>query len=451
MKVIKEKSQSIEKLCINSFSGRLMLSMLRFSAPTLTHLIISTSFPDEEYEGVADLPTLEYLKINSVDSILRVLICKNLKSLNIDSCRDRNAFYVFLEQSNYLPHLLSLTTFKLFWKICTLIDISFKLETLVMTMFSSINSKNVYDFLLTQSKSLKYLTILEKQILVPTIDFVIDNMTNLESLRIHGSILNAWKSDNETDSKSWTIKNLEMNLITDLFAFPGAPELNESKDIVQILSKCKNLEKLNFQGNVSDVKIFETNLSLPSLKTLKIETIRQFSFWNCLEFNNLENLTLMTLNSCPGNIRDLLNFLPKLPKLKNLQINTWPYNRHQMNNLKISEIKRLFEFLKNYESFKINRSESIPIKFFSYFNGFDSEKFKLLEISCDDDENILENFQNNFKNTRFQTIFNKSQKMRSSNAWEENVENLGNHDEDENDNRVRKMYHNFMSNSLYPK
>ena len=67
MKVFKEKSQNIEKLYINSFSGELMQSMLRFFAPTLTHLIISTSFPEEEYDGVADLPNLEYLKINSVD------------------------------------------------------------------------------------------------------------------------------------------------------------------------------------------------------------------------------------------------------------------------------------------------------------------------------------------------------------------------------------------------
>ena len=428
-----------------------MLSMLRFSAPTLTHLIISTSFPDEEYEGVADLPTLEYLKINSVDSILRVLICKNLKSLNIDSCRDRNAFYVFLEQSSYLPHLSSLTTFKLFWKLCTLIDISFKLETLVMTKFSSINSKYIYDFLLTQSKSLKHLTILEKQILVPMFDFVLDNMTNLESLKIHGSILNAWKSDNETESKNYTIKNLEMNLITDVYAFPGATELNEDNDIVHILSKCKKLEKLSLQGNLSVVKKIEINLSLLNLKTLEVENIRQFSFWNSLELNNLENLTLMTINSCPGNICDLLNFLPKLPKLKNLQINAWPFIRHQIMNFKISEIKRFFGFLKNYESFKIKQTESFSMKFLSYFDGFDSETFKLLEISCDETETILDNFRNNFKNARFQTIFNKSQKIRSNNVWEENVENLENHDEDEDDNRVHEMYHNFMSKSLYPK
>ena len=160
-------------------------------------------------------------------------------------------------------------------------------------------------------------------------------------------------------------------------------------------------------------------MSLPSLKTLEIESIRQFSFWNCLEFKNLENLTLMT-----GNIRELLNFLPKLPKLKNLHFTNWPHFRHQMKNLKINEVKRFFEFLKNYESFKIKVSERIPIEFFHNVKTLDSETFKLLEISCDEDENILKNFQYTFKNARFQTIFNKLQKTRSSNQLEDDVENL---------------------------
>ncbi|CAG9812228.1 unnamed protein product [Chironomus riparius] len=450
MNVIKQRVEKIEKLCINSFSGGLMLSMLMFSASTLTNLIISTSFPDEEYAGFVDLANLEYLKLNSVDSILRVLKCENLKSLDIVNCKDREALYEFFEQSNYLPHLKSLTTFQLFWMLGDLTELPFELENLVITRFSSIRTDILHGFLLQQAKSLKNLTIMEKQISVSTVHFISDNMRNLESIKIQGSLLNTSKNENESKLKNLKVKNLEMRLVADLYNFPGSPELNEANDVLKILSKCINLEKFKFQGTVSTLSPFECTLSLPKLKSFEIETIKQFSFWNCFELNNLENFALETLNCCPGNMNELLNFLPKLPKLKNFQINTWPCIIHQIKNMKGLEMKRFIDLLKNFESFRVKNSENMTKKFLNNFIGFESKTFKLLAISCEEDENIIEHFRNNFKNAEFQTMFSKSVNYKATGTWQEKVEELANHDDNEGAYRVENMYRNFMTNVFYP-
>lgn len=448
MKIIKKNSRNIEKLCLHSFSGSLMLPLLKFVSQTLTHLIISSSFPDAEYEGFVDLPKLEYLQLNTIDSFLRVARCENLKTLEIDNCRDGSAFETFMKNSNNLRKLKKLKTFRKFWQLEGIDDFLFELRELELIKIKQIDIHKVHKFLLSQAMSLKKLSITESLIQASTINFVLDILPKLDTLGIYGSIYCAAPNDMKSYPENRSLKTLEIFLNR-----PHIPtaNINEADDIEKILKKCGILKNLHLRGTMSTNREYEGRISIPTLKSLSVGDLSQIGFWDSIDVNNVENFTIEVLNSLPEHVDLLLDILPCFPILKNLQVNDWLYFDTRSSIMRPSDMREFSILLMKYETFRIKRCEVMPSRFLRYLKKLRSETFKLFEFVYEDDFQYQKAAQRDFKYAKFQTIFREFEEEKLHGIWEKDVENFEEADNEQGLNgRIRMSFRSFMSSSLYP-
>lgn len=429
-----------------------MLSMLSYAAPTLTHLIVTTHFPDKIIEGFVELPKLEYLRLRTVDSVLRIIKCVNLKTLDIDKCRDSQAIQIFLKNSQNLPKLKNLKTFKAFWSLENISRLPFELEELEVTNFTDTDPMMFHNFLLTQANSVRILRISEHLVSASTINFVLENIKNVQKFSIFGSIFNDHSTDLSIFPKNFSVRTLDLHLVTPLVRFPDIPELNSVFNIEKLLKKCQNLETLKFSGIVSTENQYRGEITLPKLKNLKVKDLKQFGFWHSLNLQNLEYFTMDTLNCCHQNVELLLDFLPRLPGLKHLRVNEWRYTGRDRSIMSSSDVLEFQKLLKNYETFRIKKCEMIPIRFLKCLESMDSEKFKLVEIGYEEDNGWLDMINWNFKSVSFQTNFKQLTYKTETGKWEKDVQYFEENEEYEWGNeRVKFRFKSFMGIELYPR